>query len=209
VHTQLSEPGAVFKGLAIGTFRGAPALYASDFGNNRVWVINTHFRPEDAPNAFVDPGLPADYGPFGIQSIGRWVVVSYGKHQPGSEDEAHGPGLGFVDLYTHNGRFVRRIASHGALNAPWGLVKAPAHFGRFGGDLLVGNFGNGRIKVYDLFTGTHEGSLRHPDGSAIQIDGLWGLRFGDGTFGGHRDLIFSAGIDDEAHGLLGLIRHVG
>jgi uncharacterized protein (TIGR03118 family) len=207
-HTQLRVPGAIFKGLAIGTFRGAPALYAADFGNGRVWVINTHFQPESTPNAFMDPTLPSNYSPFGIQSIGKWVVVSYGEQVPGSGDEADGPHLGFVDLYTHNGKFVRRIASHGALNAPWGLVKAPMGFGRFSGDLLVGNFGDGRINAYS-FAGTHEGSLRHPDGGPIQIDGLWGLRFGNGTFAGHGDLIFSAGIDDEAHGLLGLIRHAG
>jgi uncharacterized protein (TIGR03118 family) len=207
-HTQLSVPGAIFKGLAIGTFRGAPALYAADFGNGRVWVINTHFQPEHTPNAFMDPTLPSNYAPFGIQSIGKWVAVSYGEQVPGSGDEADGPGLGIVDLYTHNGAFVRRIASHGALNAPWGLVKAPTRFGRFGGDLLVGNFGNGRINAYS-FSGMWEGSLHHPDGRPIKIDGLWGLRFGNRTFAGHRDLIFSAGIDDEAHGLLGLIRHVG
>ena len=120
----------------------------------------------------------------------------------------HGPGLGFVDVYTQNGRMVARLASHGALNAPWGLVRAPASFGRFSGALLVGNFGDGRINAYNFKTGQWLGNLRRPNGDPIAINGLWGLRFGNGVAGGPNDLLFSAGIQDEAHGLLGMIRHV-
>ena len=103
---------------------------------------------------------------------------------------------------------VARLASHGALNAPWGLVRAPAHFGRFSGALLVGNFGDGRINAYNFKTGQWLGNLRRPNGDPIAINGLWGLRFGNGVAGGPNDLLFSAGIQDEAHGLLGMIRHV-
>ena len=126
VRTKLVVPGAIFKGLAIGFFRHHPALYAADFGHSRVWVVDSRFHVMNTPGAFMDPTLPSDYSPFGIQSIGRWVVVSYAKHEPGEGDETDGPGLGFVDVYTQNGRMVARLASHGALNAPWGLVRAPA-----------------------------------------------------------------------------------
>jgi uncharacterized protein (TIGR03118 family) len=209
VRTKLVVPGAIFKGLAIGSFRDHPALYAADFGHSRVWVVDSHFHVMSTPGAFMDPTLPSNYSPFGIQRIGRFVVVTYAKHEPGQGDETHGPGFGFVDVYTQNGRMVARLASHGALNAPWGLVRAPAHFGRFSDALLVGNFGDGRINAYNFETGKWLGNLRRPDGDSIAINGLWGLRFGNGVAGGRNDLLFSAGINDEADGLLGIIRHVG
>jgi uncharacterized protein (TIGR03118 family) len=162
----------------------------------------------NTPGAFMDPTLPSNYSPFGIQRIGGRVVVTYAKHEPGQGDETHGPGFGFVDVYTQNGRMIARLVSHGALNAPWGLVRAPAHFGRFSGALLVGNFGDGRINAYNFKTGQWLGNLRRPNGNPISINGLWGLRFGNGVAGGPNDLLFSAGIHDEAHGLLGMIRHV-
>jgi uncharacterized protein (TIGR03118 family) len=207
-RTKLTVPGAIFKGLAIGFFQHHPALYAADFGHSRVWVIDSHFHVMNTPGAFMDPTLPSNYSPFGIQSIGRWVVVTYAKHVPGQGDETDGPGLGFVDVYTQDGQMVARLASHGALNAPWGLVRAPAHFGRFSGALLVGNFGDGHINAYNFKTGQWLGNLRRPNGDPIAINGLWGLRFGNGVAGGPNDLLFSAGIQDEAHGLLGMIRHV-
>jgi uncharacterized protein (TIGR03118 family) len=207
-RTKLTVPGAIFKGLAIGFFQHHPALYAADFGNSRVWVIDSHFHVMNTPGAFMDPTLPSNYSPFGIQSIGRWVVVTYAKHVPGQGDETHGPGLGFVDVYTQDGQMVARLASRGALNAPWGLVRAPAGFGRFSGALLVGNFGDGRINAYNFTTGQWLGHLSRPNGDPIAINGLWGLRFGNGVAGGPTDLLFSAGIHDEADGLLGMIRHV-
>ena len=208
VRTKLVVPGAIFKGLSIGFFHHRPALYAADFGHSRVWVVDSHFHVLNTPGAFMDPALPSNYSPFGIQRIGGRVVVTYAKHEPGQGDETDGPGLGFVDVYTQNGRLLGRLASHGALNAPWGLVRAPAHFGRFSGALLVGNFGDGRINAYNFRTGQWLGNLRRPNGNPISINGLWGLRFGNGVAGGPRDLLFSAGIHDEAHGLLGMIRHV-
>jgi len=205
---KLALPGAVFKGLAIGFFQHHPALYATDFAGGRVDVIDSHFHLLSTPGAFRDPMVPMTYHPFGIETIGNRVVVTYGKTQAGSTDEAHGAGFGFVAVFTQNGRLVKHLVSHGALNAPWGLARAPMGFGRFGGDLLVGNFGDGRINAYDMRTGMWEGVLRRPSGRPVAIDGLWAVKFGNGTFGGHHDLVFSAGIDDEAHGLLGELRHV-
>jgi uncharacterized protein (TIGR03118 family) len=209
VRQKLVVPGAVFKGLAIGFFGHHPALYATDFAQNQIVVVDSHFHQMAVPALFHDPMMPSNYAPFGIQAIGNKLVVTYAKTQMGSTDEQHGAAFGFVDLYTQDGQLVKRLVSHGRLNAPWGLVRAPMGFGRFGGALLVGNFGDGRINAYDIHTGQWLGLLRRPSGRALAIDGLWGLRFGNGTTGGPNDLLFSAGIDDEAHGLLGEIRHVG
>jgi uncharacterized protein (TIGR03118 family) len=174
-----------------------------------VWVIDAHFHVMATPGLFRDRMLPDGYKPFGIQAIGNRIVVSYARFEPGEEDESHGPGLGFVDVYTRNGQLVQRLIRHDHLNAPWGMVQAPARgFGRFSGALLVGNFGNGHINAYDMTTGERLGQLRRPNGHALAIEGLWGLRFGNGVTGSATDLLFSAGIDDEAHGLVGKIRHV-
>ena len=205
---KLAVPGAVFKGLAIGFFHDHPALYATDFAGGKVDVVDARFHLMATPGAFRDPRVPMSYHPFGIETIGNRVVVTSAKTQPGSEDEAHGAGLGFVAVFTQDGKLIEHLVSHGALNAPWGLARAPMGFGRFGGDLLVGNFGNGRINAYDMRSGMWEGTLRRPSGAVVSIDGLWALKFGNGVLGGSRDLVFSAGLDDESHGLLGELRHV-
>jgi uncharacterized protein (TIGR03118 family) len=132
--------------------------------------------------------------------------VTFAKTQAGSTDEAHGPGLGFVDVFDPSGNLLRRIASRGVLNAPWGLTLAPAGFGTFSGALLVGNFGDGTINAFDAVHGGYIGTLRGSDHKAIKIDGLWGIAFGDGAQDQPvNTLFFAAGPDDEAHGLYGRI----
>ena len=118
----------------------------------------------------------------------------------------HGRGHGFIDVYDTDGNFQHRLVSRGRLNSPWGLTVAPQGFGKFGGQLLVGNFGDGRINVYDPTTGRFRGVLRDREEHAITIEGLWALQFGNPTFAGADTLIFSAGPDDETHGLLGIIQ---
>jgi uncharacterized protein (TIGR03118 family) len=125
-----------------------------------------------------------------------------------AEDEVAGAGLGFVNVFDTSGRFLHRVAARGALNAPWGLALVPQGFGAFSGDLLVGNFGDGRISAYDPATGNFLGQLANEDGAPIAIDGLWALRFGNGVTGSPTDLLFTAGIGDEAHGLFGCIAAV-
>jgi uncharacterized protein (TIGR03118 family) len=200
--------GAVFKGLAISNGPSGPRLYATDFANGRVDVFEGGWNPVNVPGAFVDPMLPPNYGPFGIQTIGDRVFVTYGKQQAGSTDEAHGRGLGIVDVFDLDGNFLGRVAQHGQLDAPWGLAMAPASFGRFGGDLLVGNFGDGHINAYaELPNGhfEHRGTL-HADQHKLSIDGLWALEFGNaGLNGDPQTLFFTAGINDEADGLFGTI----
>ncbi len=200
--------GAVFKGLAIGTSAASSVLFAADFHNNRVDVFDKNFAliTNIAPT-FLDPNLPAGFAPFNVQVINGKVYVTYAQQTPGSDDETHGPGLGVVDAFDTDGRFLFRVATGGALNAPWGLALAPAGFGPFGGDLLVGNFGDGHINVFDPNGGGYRGTFQNAAGNPIHIDGLWGLTFGNGTTAGDAStLYFTAGTDDEAHGLFGSLK---
>ncbi len=201
-----SVSGAVYKGLTITNVAGrGPLLLAADFPRNRIDVFNGKFQRTSVEGGFHDSTLPKGWGPFNVQAIGNLVYVSYAKVDQATGDEVAGAGLGRVDVYTANGFLVRRLAMGGPLNAPWGLVRAPMSFGAFGGDILVGNFGDGRITAFDS-TGHMEGQLRRPNGMPVVIDGLWGLRFGNTAFGGGNGLVFSAGPDDEEHGLLGVLR---
>jgi uncharacterized protein (TIGR03118 family) len=202
-----SSAGAIYKGLAIS----GNTLYAADFHNARIDVFNGSFGLVNDPDAFVDPKLPSGFAPFGIVELGGKIFVSYAEQDAAGEDEVAGQGLGFVDAFTPSGVFVQRIANRGQLNAPWGMAMAPAGFGAFGGDLLVGNFGDGEINAYQpQATGTYErvGALKDVDGKPILIDGLWALAFGKGTAnnGPTDTLFFTAGPDDETHGLFGSIR---
>jgi len=199
--------GAIYKGLAIAN---GDRLFATDFHNAKVDVFDGSFTPLTLPGAFVDPGIPAGFAPFGIQNVGGRILVSYAKQDAAREDDVAGQGLGFVDAFDTNGVLLGRVATRGQLNAPWGLAQAPAGFGRFGGDLLVGNFGNGDINAYEpQADGSFErvGQLKQPDGTPIVIDGLWALQFGHGAVNnGPTDrLFFTAGPDDESHGLFGSI----
>ncbi|MBO0771968.1 MAG: TIGR03118 family protein [Actinobacteria bacterium] len=198
---------AVYKGLALAQASdGKTYLYATNFRSGRVEAYDSSFTPVELPGGlFVDPRLPAGYGPFGIAEINGLLYVTFAKQDATLHDDVAGQGNGFVDVFTNDGAFVRRLVTRGALDSPWGLALAPAGFGQFGGDLLVGNFGNGHINVYSPVTGAHLGQLRQGDGHPIVIDGLWGLRFGNGNAAKTSELVFSAGPDEESHGLLGKI----
>jgi uncharacterized protein (TIGR03118 family) len=201
-----TTPGAIYKGLALATTRRHETLlYAADFHGAKIDVWNDQFRPVTLPGAFVDRALPAGFAPFNVQELRGRLYVAYAKQDADAEDEVAGAGLGFVDVYNTKGRLLKRLVSQGNLNAPWGLVLAPKRFGGFGGDLLVGNFGDGKINAYKPRSGRSDGQLKNEDGNPIQIDGLWALRFGNGTFGTPNGLLFTAGIADEEHGLLGEI----
>jgi uncharacterized protein (TIGR03118 family) len=201
-----SRPGAVYKGLAI-TSGTDPKLYATNFHDGTIDVFDGTFAYHSNSNGrFVDPSLPANYAPFGISNINGQLYVTYALQKlPEKHDDDHGAHRGFVDVYSLDGKLQKRLVSMGALNSPWGLVKATAEFGRFSNALLVGNFGDGRINAYDINTGAMKGTLINPDGDPIAINGLWGLIYGNKSAGTRNTLFFSAGIADEAHGLLGSI----
>ena len=196
---------AVYKGLAIGSVGGKNFLYAANFHQSRIDVFNDHFKRVTLSGDFADSQIPPGFAPFDVQSLGAKLYVSYAKQDKQKHDDVAGPGNGFVDVYNTSGHLLRRLIAHGDLNSPWGLVIAPSGFGAFGGDLLVGNFGDGAIHAYNPTTGAPEGQLTNTDGNPILINGLWALRFGNGTFGTRHSLVFTAGIGDEAHGLLGEI----
>ena len=205
-----SAVGAIYKGLALATTTAGDRFYATDFHNGRVDVFDASFNLVTSAGAFVDGDLPSGYAPFGIQMIGSRIFVTYAKQDADAVDEIHGQGRGFVDVYDTSGSLLARVAQHGQLDAPWGLALAPANFGRFSGDLLVGNFGDGQINAYaETANGnfTHRGELRGGDGKPLSIDGLWALQFGHGTpaNGPMNTLFFTAGPNDESEGLFGSI----
>jgi uncharacterized protein (TIGR03118 family) len=202
-----SAEDANYKGLAIASTYAGDRIYATDFHNARIDVFDGDFDLVERPGAFKDPGIPDGYAPFGIQQIHGELLVTYAKQDAGAEDEVAGHGLGFVDAYSLRGTLLARVVSHGPLNAPWGIALAPNDFGRFSGDLLVGNFGNGRINAFAWSGFAQEGFLRRPSGRAVVIDGLWALQFANGGPSGPPNaLFFTAGPDDEEHGLFGRIK---
>jgi uncharacterized protein (TIGR03118 family) len=199
-------PTAVYKGLAIATNSDGTFLYASNFHDGTVDVFNDQWQPVTVAGGFRDPRIPAGYAPFGIQVLNDLVYVSYAKQNAAAHDDVAGPEHGFIDIYTLNGFLVERLASRGTLNSPWGMEIAPATFGRFAGKLLVGDFGDGRINVFDPFAPQRFlGQLRDEHHRAISIDGLWALRVGTATTGGTGTVLFTAGINSEQDGLLGSI----
>jgi uncharacterized protein (TIGR03118 family) len=201
-----SSATAIYKGLALSAGGSGNLLYATDFHNRRVDVFNDSFQPVQVSGGFTDPDIPDDFAPFGIQAINGDIYVTYAQQDADKVDDVHGHGLGFVDAYDPNGNLLQRVATRGQLNAPWGLAIAPASFGTFAGRLLVGNFGDGRINGFDLGNNHFVGALRDSDRHPLEIDGLWGLMFGNGFLGQSVDtLFFTAGPNDEENGLYGTI----
>jgi uncharacterized protein (TIGR03118 family) len=201
--------GAIYKGLALGSNGVGNFLYATDFHNNKVDVLDRTFTKVTLAGDFRDPHLPAGYAPFGIQNILGNIYVLFAKQDGDAEDEVAGPGLGFVSVFDTNGNFLRRLITRGALNAPWGIALAPADFGRFSNRLLIGNFGDGRINAYDLASGNFVGQLRDTHGHALKVDGLWGLSFGNGVQNQPTSALFvTAGPNDESSGLYARIEAV-
>jgi uncharacterized protein (TIGR03118 family) len=203
-----SSPTAVYKGLAIATTDDGTFLYATNFHDGTVDVFNSNFQLVPSAGGFTDPNLPPGYAPFGIQNINGLIYVSYALQNAAKHDDVAGTGHGFIDIYTSNGFLLQRLVTRVDLDSPWGMAVAPTGFGPFGGDLLVGNFGNGEIHAFGLFSGVPLGTLRTPDHQPIQIDGLWGLKFGTATTGGTGTLLFSSGPNGEADGLVGAINPV-
>ncbi len=209
--------GAVYKGLALAKVGTNNFLYATDFHNNKVDVFDTAFAKQATSATsftFVDPTLPANYAPFGIQAINNGaggatqIYVTYAEQAlPDAHDNASGAGLGLVDIYDTNGAFISRlIPTGGKLNAPWGLALAPADFGTLSNALLVGNFGDGVINAYDPATGAYIGTVADSAGTAFAAPGLWAISFGNDAHNQpHNTLFYTAGLNNEANGVYGRI----
>jgi uncharacterized protein (TIGR03118 family) len=211
----------VYKGVALGNNGSGNFMYAANFRNGTIDVLDGNLMPVKLPGSFTDPkGLPAGFAPFNIQNLGGKLYVTYAMQDADKHDDVKGAGNGFVNVFDTNGNFLKRIAtgapgsSSSPLNSPWGLAIAPAGFGPFANDLLVGNFGNGRINVFDPNSadpnGTFLGQLtRDQAGDPIMIEGLWGLIFGNGAQGGDPNLLyFTAGPNNEMDGLFGSLAPV-
>ena len=199
VDNSLPPPGAVYKGLAIGSTAAGDRLYAANFRGGAVDVFDSNFSPA---GSFTDPKIPANYAPFNVQNLGGVLYVTFAMRDATGHDDIAGQGHGFVDAFDTNGNLLRRLVSHGRLDSPWGLAIAPASFGDFAGDLLVGNFGDGRINAYTVDKGNFRGVLTGTNGAPITIDGLWALRVGN-TAADPNAVYFTAGINNEVGGLFG------
>ncbi len=202
--------GAVYKGLAMGQNSSGNFLFATNFRFGTVEKFDANFH---LVSSFTDSQLASDcplrgqcFAPFGIQNINGNLYVTFALQNAVHHDDVGGAGNGFVDVFDTNGNLIRRFASQGTLNSPWGLALAPANFGKFSNDVLVGNFGDGRINAFDPGSGAFLGQLQDQNGNPITINGLWGLAFGNGGLAGNTNtLFFASGLNDEADGLFGSI----
>lgn len=210
LRVDYSPSNAVFKGLTSGASNGSNYLYGTDFHNGQVDVFNTNYSLVNWPGAFSDTNMPGGFAPFGIQNIGGQIYVTYALQDAEKHDNVAGLGNGYVDIFDTSGNLVQRLISQSVLNSPWGLALAPFGFGAYGGDLLVGNFGDGRINVFNPASGAWLGTLlANTNGAPIEVPGLWAIIFGNGHSGGDtHTLYFSAGINGESNGLFGSIAAV-
>jgi uncharacterized protein (TIGR03118 family) len=201
-----ASTGAVYKGVAIlNSSLTAPALAVTDFHDGFIETFLPGFSPVALPGSFADPNLPAGYAPFGIQVIGRQVFVTYALQDDARHDPVVGAGNGIVSIFDMDGNFVRRFATAGALNAPWGITQASSNFGPFSNDILIGNAGDGNINAFDLTTGNFVGKLKDGDGHVIAKIGLHGLAFRSDGFGDPNTLYFTSEFQNAEDGLFGAV----
>jgi uncharacterized protein (TIGR03118 family) len=196
-----SASDAVYKGLAIGKTHGHTYLYAADFHNGQVDMFDSQFH--EVRN-FTDPNLPDGYATFNVQALNHHLFVTFALQDADKKDDVAGPGHGYVDEFDFSGHLLHRVASQGPLDSPWGLAIAPSGFGKFSHDLLVGNFGDGRINSYDPHDFHFLGTVDDPSGNQVVVGDLWALV--PGSHGPNSDphsLYFTAGVQDEQHGLFG------
>jgi uncharacterized protein (TIGR03118 family) len=211
--TPTQQNGAVYKGLVTGVNVNGVFLFATNFRAGTIDVFDTGFNqvtpgtPGKIDGSFTDPNIPAGFAPFGIQNINGNLFVTYAKQNAQMHDDVAGPGKGFVDVFDTDGNFLRRFASRGTLNSPWGVARASFAFGLFSGQILVGNFGDGRINVFDS-DGNFLDQLRGTNGKRLKIDGLWTVTLGGGAKSSSDTVYFTAGPNMETDGLFGTITPV-
>lgn len=199
-----SQAGAVYKGLAMAKDGNADFLYAANFKGKKIDVFDSDFQYLTT-KPFTDPNLPDGFGPFNIQNIEGMLYVTYAKLKgPDNEDDDAAPGNGYIDIFKPDGTLVKRFASQGMLNSPWGITKAPAGFAGDAATILVGNFGDGRINIFDM-SGNYKGQLQS-NGHTLGIEGLWALDFLKANATANDPLFFTAGPKDETHGLFGSLK---
>jgi len=201
--------GASYTGLTIEKNGNNSYILAANFAQNSVDLYETEFAHITLAGHFTDPAVPQGFAPFNVHVLNNQVYVTYAKQTPGGGPPTVGDGAGYVSVFDLNGNLLHHAISGGKLNAPWGIAMAPASFGAFGGDLLVGNFGDGKINAFDPTTFAFKGTLQNAAGNPIQNDRLWELVFGQNGTGDPNTLYFSAGVNDERGGLFGSIKATG
>lgn len=203
VAVDRSGSGAVFRGLALADGR----LYATDFHSGRVLVFDTRWRQVDRGPTFRDPSLPVGYAPFGILASRGRIFVTYAWQAPVDGNDA--PTGGYVDEYDAAGRLIGRIGRGVQFDEPWGLAFAPRGFGALGGNLLIANFGSGRIDAFLPSDGrwTFRGTLDSRDGRPLRVPGVWGIAFGNGDMAGSPTTLFAAAGPHRWHGASELAVH--
>ncbi|HZC46743.1 MAG TPA: TIGR03118 family protein [Candidatus Acidoferrum sp.] len=196
--------GAVYKGLAIAATGGHQFIYATNFRSGNVDVFDGAYNPASLTGTFTDPNAIAGYAPFGITLFnGDRLWVSYAMQDAAKHDPVHLVGAGYIDIFTTDGVFVKRFATAGNLNAPWGMVLTPPTFGPLGGNFWIGNFGDGNINAFDSL-GNDVGQPADARGKPLRVDGLWALVFGNGTNNAKTtSLYFTAGPNLESEGIFG------
>jgi uncharacterized protein (TIGR03118 family) len=204
---------AVYKGVTLANSAQGPTLLAANFHEATIDAYDTNAV---LVGQFSDPRAPAGYAPFNVQSIEGMIFVTFAKQDADRHDDVAGRGHGLIDVFNpQTGMFHRFVTGSdaggrlNAINSPWGMALAPSSFGDRAGHLLVGNFGSGTIMVFDV-RGRFRGFLEGTSGERVVINGLWALAFGNGGRAGTPDtLFFTAGPDDENHGLFGSLAPVG
>ena len=199
--------GAVYKGATIAEIDGEKFILAANFRSGRIDIFDTHFNKVTFDrDAFDDDEIPPDFAPFNVQGIGPNIYVTYAEQDAAKHDPVGGAGLGFVAVFDRQGKKIAHLEQGDWFNAPWGIALAPADFGEFSHALLVGNFRGGTIAAFNPLTGRFLGNVLNPDGSIVNIDGLWALEFGNGGASGPGNtLFFTAGPDNETNGLFGTL----
>jgi uncharacterized protein (TIGR03118 family) len=204
-NTNLTS-GPVYKGLAIGNNSRGLFLYATNFRTGKIAVWNSTFGADATLNVkFIDNTIPSTFAPFGIQNINGQLWITYAKQDAAKHDPVTGAGRGFVDVFDTDGNLLRRFARRGVLNAPWGVVLAPAHFGLFGNAILIGNFGDGEISAWNLQNRDFIDWIRDGQGKIIKLGTLWTLVFGGGLTSTPQTLYFTTGLVNEQDGLFGTL----
>jgi uncharacterized protein (TIGR03118 family) len=207
---QTGVPANIYKGVALENVGGHSYLLSANFKTGNIDVLKGDTSAPNLTGNFLDPNLPASYAPFNISKLGNTIYVTYALQN--GRDDLPGPGHGFVNAFDESGILLGRIGTMGTLNSPWGLAIAPSGFGSLAGDLLVGNFGDGRINVFSADPGSPAflGQLTDlTTGLPLSIEGLWGLIPGNGGSAGNiHDIYFTAGPNDESGGVLGVLQSV-
>lgn len=194
--------GSVYTAAVIlNSPQSAPALAVADFHGGFIDTFLRGFAPVALAGSFTDPALPPGFAPFGMQVVGTQVFVTYALQDAAKHDPVAGAGNGVVSIFDMDGNFVKRFATSGALNAPWGIVKASASFGPFSNDILIGNAGDGKINAFDPSSGQFVGTLADGNGAAIVESGLHALVFRGDGFGDPNTLYFTSQLTNSSDGL--------